>query len=246
METEKIRQQTVVAQVMGEIRRLIASGAYAPGDKIPTEKELAESFGIGRSSIREAIKIFNYLGVLESRAALGTFVRDRSNISSEALSWSLLLGSDELDEMIDLRGGIENWCLMALVKRFGDGDPAAIKTIETLGRIVDGMMISVETGRREDLIEADFQFHYAIIKSSENALFDSLYGTLRSFLHDEITNSQNDYDDPVQICDEHRQLITAFESSDAAVATSAYKRHIENIKTRLRSQAAKGTGQIQG
>ena len=93
---------------MAEIRRLIASGAYAPGDKIPTEKELAESFGIGRSSIREAIKIFNYLGVLESRAALGTFVRDRSNISSEALSWSLLLGSDELYEMIDLRGGMEN------------------------------------------------------------------------------------------------------------------------------------------
>ena len=103
------------------------------------------------------------------------------------------------------------------------------------------MMLSVAAGRREELIEADFQFHYAIIKSSENALFDSLYSTLRSFLHDEITNSQNDYDDPAQICDEHRQLITAFESSDAAVATTVYKRHIDNIKIRLRSQAAKGT-----
>ena len=95
--SDKIRQQTVVAQVMGEIRELIASNAYAAGDKIPTEKELAERFGVGRSSIREAIKIFTYLGVLESRAALGTFVRDRSQISSEALSWSLLLGNDELE-----------------------------------------------------------------------------------------------------------------------------------------------------
>ena len=75
MRSNAIRQQTVVTQVMGEMRNLIASGAYVPGDRIPTEKELAERFGVGRSSIREAIKIFNYLGILSSKAALGTFVR---------------------------------------------------------------------------------------------------------------------------------------------------------------------------
>ena len=98
---------------MDEIRNLIASGAYAPGDRIPTEKELAERFGIGRSSIREAIKIFNYLGVLHSKAALGTFVQERSSISSEALTWAMLLGRDELRDIIDMRGAVE---LMSLIK----------------------------------------------------------------------------------------------------------------------------------
>jgi GntR family transcriptional regulator, transcriptional repressor for pyruvate dehydrogenase complex len=242
MASEQIRQQTVVGQVMGEIRGLIASGAYAPGDKIPTEKELAERFGIGRSSVREAIKIFNYLGVLESRAALGTFVRDRSNISAEALSWSLLLGSDELDQLIDLRGGIELWCLLALVDGFAHGAASATGTMAALRQIVEGMESSVKAGRREELIEADFQFHYAIIKGSENMLFRSLYDTLRSFLYGEIRGSQVDYDDPAQICEEHRQLIAAFESGDMIVATKRYRLHIQNIKDRLQSQAARTTG----
>ena len=86
MPLKKVKQKTVVDQVMDQIKELIASGEYKPGDKIPTEMELAKDFGLGRSSIREAIKIFNYLGVLESRAAIGTIVRERSQISTEALT----------------------------------------------------------------------------------------------------------------------------------------------------------------
>ncbi|MDR2740720.1 MAG: GntR family transcriptional regulator [Treponema sp.] len=68
---EQIRQKTVVAQVMAQIKLLLTSGQYKPGDKIPTEQELSERFGIGRSSIREAIKIFQHLGVLESQVPKG-------------------------------------------------------------------------------------------------------------------------------------------------------------------------------
>ena len=57
MAADKIKQQTVVSQVMEQIRSLIAAGEYKPGDKIPTEKELAERFEIGRSSIREAMSL---------------------------------------------------------------------------------------------------------------------------------------------------------------------------------------------
>ena len=109
-----IKQKTVVAQVMEQIRDLIASGQYNVGDKIPTEGELAEMFGLGRSSIREALKVFNYLGILESKAALGTFVSDRTNVSSEALSWAILLGKNELYEMVEIRGALENWTLLKL------------------------------------------------------------------------------------------------------------------------------------
>ena len=54
------------------------------------------------------------MGVLRSQAAKGTFVEERSNISSESLTWSLLLGEDELNEMIDLRGSIEIWSMFKL------------------------------------------------------------------------------------------------------------------------------------
>jgi len=234
MSADRIKQKTVVEQVMEEIRELIASNSYSAGDKIPTEKELAERFGVGRSSIREAIKIFNYLGVLESRAALGTYLRDRSQITSEALTWSLLLGRDELDELIDLRGSIELWCVLRLVSRYRLQDAGAIQTVHTLSSIVDDMEATASSDEREPLIEADFQFHYAIIRGSENALFASVYDTLRSFLYAEIRRSQDDYDNPWQICNEHRHLVASIESGDQLEALSEYTDHIANIKRRVR------------
>ncbi|MDF1566887.1 MAG: GntR family transcriptional regulator [Spirochaetaceae bacterium] len=234
MAADHIKQQTVVAQVMGEIRNLIASNAYAPGDKIPTEKELAEKFGIGRSSIREAIKIFNYLGVLQSRAALGTFVQDRSNISTEALTWSLLLGSDELEDIIDMRGSIELWCLVKLVDSYREGRQSAQGTVAELENIVRDMEEASKENRRETLIDDDYRFHFAIIKSSSTPLFISIYETLRSFLHHEIKASQDDYDDTSLIYKEHESLLKAIKSGQKSTIMLDYINHIDNIKMRLK------------
>ena len=60
MKIEKVTKNTVVRQVMDQIKTLISSGQLNPGDKLPTETMLAEQFGTGRSTIREAIKIFEY------------------------------------------------------------------------------------------------------------------------------------------------------------------------------------------
>jgi len=68
---QPISQNTIVAQVMAHIKELIAGGKYRPGDRLPTEQELATLFGVGRSSIREAIKVFQHMGIVESKAAKG-------------------------------------------------------------------------------------------------------------------------------------------------------------------------------
>ena len=233
MNIRKIRQKTIVDQVMSQIKELIASGKYNPGDKIPTELELAESFGVGRSSIREAIKIFNYMGVLESRAAKGTYVQERSNISTEALTWSLLLGQDDKEEMIDLRGAIESGCILQLTENLKNRQAGAMETVKKLESIVTSMKQALLSESREQMIEYDFQFHYTIIEDSGNTLFVSLYNTLRSFLYDEIDQSQTDYSDPSLIPEEHRALIEAFKTGDRMAAQTAYESHIRNIKTRL-------------
>ena len=78
---KKIKNKSVVQTVVDSITKAIIAGDLKPGDKIPTEMELAESFGVGRNSIREAIKILVYYGVLEIRRAEGTFVCDGFNKS---------------------------------------------------------------------------------------------------------------------------------------------------------------------
>jgi len=236
MSVTKIRQKTIVEQVMAQIKSLIASGEYKPGDKIPTELELSESFGVGRSSIREAVKIFNYLGVLKSHAAKGTFVQERSNISTEALTWSFLLGNDEMEEMIDLRGAIELWSILTLTKKISAGNTKAQEVLKELEQIVDQMNISVKNGFTEELIEADFQFHNTIIKAQENAQFYSLYQTLRSFLVEEMRTSQEDYQNPAQIPEEHGSIIKAISSGNPETVLLKYTDHIENTKRRVQNR----------
>ena len=107
-----------------------------------------------------------------------------------------------------------------------DGYEQRDQQIEMAGAVANGV--------REPLIEADFQFHYAVIRSSGNLLFASIYDTLRSFLHAEIKRSQDDYEDPQQICDEHRQLIAAITTGEQLRAVAVYTGHIENIKRRVK------------
>ncbi|OQY34354.1 MAG: hypothetical protein B6241_05060 [Spirochaetaceae bacterium 4572_59] len=230
---KKIKQKTVVEQVMEHIKELITSGKYKPGDKLPTENELAERFGIGRSSIREAIKIFNYLGVLESKAAKGTFLSDRANISTEALSWSILLGKDEQQELIETRGAIELWSIMTLTHLQNENPESNTEVIAELQDQVNHMKKSLDSGKPENLVEADYNFHNIIVKSTENSLFYSIYKTLKSFMYEEIVQSQSDYNDPGEIVKEHQQIIDTIVNGQVNHSIETFSSHIENIKSRL-------------
>ncbi len=236
----KIRQKTVVEQVMEKMKELIASGKYQPGDKLPTEHELAERFGVGRSSIREAIKIFNYLGVLKSRAAKGTFLSDKASISAEALSWSILLGRDEKEELIETRGAIELWSIINLTSRSrkeGEADSSINKLLHELDGQIEQMRLGVETGNSAILVEADYKFHNIIVESTGNSLFYSIYKTLKSFMYEEIVISQNDYNDPALIVQEHQQIIDTIRSGKINQSVQTFSSHIRNIENRLQKQA---------
>jgi len=232
----KIKHTTIVEQVMSKIKTLIASGAYKPDDKMPTELELAESFGVGRSTIREAIKIFNYLGVLESRTAKGTYVQERSHISTEALTWSLLLGNDDLNEMIDLRGAIELWAMFKLCSSAARKDNTALEVIDKLETIVSDMENAASEGDRKRLIDDDFQFHFTILSGSGNSLFLSLFETLKSFLYDEIGKSQVKYKNLYKIPKEHEILLNTLKAGTSLQVFTAYTEHISNIKEKLKPE----------
>lgn len=237
MSISKIKKQTVVDQVMDQFKDLISTGKYKPGDKIPTEIELAEQFGIGRSSIRQVVKIFNYLGVLESKPSIGTFVQERAHISTESLTWSLLLGNDEIEEMIDLRASIESWSVLELTRRTKNKEPKALELIDALENIIKEMKKSASNNNKESLIALDFDFHNTIIHFVENELFNSLYKTLKSFLFDEIKRTQMKYANLKLIPQEHANLIDAIKSGEQATALFSYQEHIENIKYKLKNKS---------
>jgi GntR family transcriptional repressor for pyruvate dehydrogenase complex len=229
----KIKRKTIVAQVMEKIRQLISSGQFKAGDKIPTESEMAEMLGIGRSSIREAIKVFNYLGVLDSQTAKGTFVCDRSSISAEALTWSILLGRDDYYDLIDTRGAIETWALVSLAELHRKDAAAAAPHVAELEAQIGRMRAAISTEDREELARADYDFHATVIAGVGNALFNSVYGVLRAFMYEEIEKSHQDFTDISTIIEEHQEFVEAVRSGDSSRAMETGRQHVHSIKKRL-------------
>jgi GntR family transcriptional regulator, transcriptional repressor for pyruvate dehydrogenase complex len=231
----KIKRKTVVAQVMEKIRQLIASGKFKAGDRIPTEGELAARLGIGRSSIREAIKVFNYLGVLDSRTAKGTFVNDRASISAEALTWSILLGQDDYLDLIDTRGAIDMWSLVLLTERYAQDPALVVDLIQALEGQLERMRRAMAAGEegREELARADYDFHAAAIAGCGNRLFTALYAVLRAFMYEEIEKSHKAFTDFTTIIQEHEEFVQALQSGDTTVAQKTVRKHIASIKRNL-------------
>ena len=222
-----LKQKTVVEQLMEEIKSLIASGEYGVNDRIPPENELAERFGVSRPSVREAIKVFNYLGVLNSQSGKGTYVAERANISTEALTWALLLGSDELGDLLELREVMERRATKQLAKKYAKDPHNISETIQTLEQQIEIMKIAIKEGSKGDLQQADFDFHLAVIGGGDNSLFKAIYSTLQSFMLEEIHRTHQEAESSTTIVKEHQAILDGIKTGDSKKALKAFMAHME-------------------
>lgn len=161
--------QSVVDRIVERITNAIISGELKPGDKIPTEIELSESIGVGRNSIREAIKILVSLGVLEIRRAEGTFVCDHFNDRMlDPLVYGLILEKDASHEIIELRRVFETGVLEKVIRCVTDEQMAWIEeAFHDIKRAVDNTDVSVD-----QVLEADIAFHRVLVRITNNHLIE--------------------------------------------------------------------------
>ncbi len=228
-----VSKRTVVSEVMRRMKDLFAAGNYGPGDRIPTELELSQLFGVGRSSIREAIKVFEHLGVLEAKAAKGTFVRDRANISAEAISWAVLLGNDDLLDVFRLREVIERSCFERLIHRYHENDAAVRSVFSELEEVVGRMRRAADSGDTDTVVEADYEFHRLVIDAGDNRLFSEVYRTLHSFMRLEIQESLKGMPSLSEAADDHADMVHAIRTLPPEGAISRHGAHFDRIRRLL-------------
>ncbi len=231
---EQISQRTVVAQVMARLKELIASGQYHPGDRLPTEQELAQEFGVGRSSIREAIKVFQHLGVVDARAAKGTFLRDRANISSEAITWALLLGNDDLKDVLELREALEKICFARLSAAVVSGDNEAQLTLQQLDEQVEAMSRAAAARQIDLLVEADYRFHGHILDAGGNRLFRAIYASLHAFMSEEIRSTYTNMEDLEEVARDHREIVQTLRDTAPQNSRKRHEEHFERTRRLLK------------
>lgn len=150
-----IKSKSVVQQVIDRVTEAIIDRRIHPGDKIPTEQELAESFGVSRNSVREAIKILVSYGVLEIRRPEGTFVcQGFSEAMIDPLLYGIILSDTEsMESLKELREWIDIGIIYKAARKADEDD------LRRLKQALDDIQKAVDNKNSRDMCDADDRFH---------------------------------------------------------------------------------------
>lgn len=161
-----ISKRSLADEVAARIQHQIASGHYKIGDKLPIEPVLMQQFGVGRSSVREAIKLLVNSGLLRVQQGLGTFVEDNSGVREPLASRLKRSGTQEVDEVRQL---LE----MKIAEK-----AALNRTTADIAKMEEYLELREQAARVDDIkacIDADISFHVAIAEASGNDVLSDLY-----------------------------------------------------------------------
>ncbi len=173
---KNLKSESVVQRVINCLTDGMVSGELKPGDKLPTEPELAASLGVARTSVREATKILTYLGVLESRRAEGTFVASGFQESMiDPMVYGIILNKGEdFNSLMELRELTEVGILrLAIKKQQPQGLEIIKEKLDAFEQAVAGK------GDVEAAFQVDNDFHDAVSALCQNALVDKINRVVR-------------------------------------------------------------------
>jgi DNA-binding FadR family transcriptional regulator len=199
---------SLVDAVVEQLRDQLTDGEWAVGDRIPTEHELAEQLGVGRNTVREAVRVLVHAGLLESRQGNGTFVRSTAD---PAAVLRTVRAAGALD-VLELRIALETEAARLSAVRRDTHD---------LLRLRAALATLREEGDRD--ADADLAFHRAVVEATHNAAFTEVYRFFSVQVHESLVESLGDHEMPAIDLDAHEALVVAIEAGDPDAAGAAVR-----------------------
>jgi len=216
------REQRLYERVVEKVLELISTGAWKPGFRLPSERELSEAFGVSRTVVREAVKALEARGVLESVPGSGVSVRHVDfNMVSRSLQTYM-----QLSNLVDFEIRLNE------VRRVLEVEMVALAagrvTLEQkkqLRQICQQMRAGKKTAQQ--MAELDFHLHVTLAEATQNELFKVLLAPLIDQLRDQIILTWEDFPRPVDLVfDQHEAIVAAVEGGDAEAARQAMIKHL--------------------
>ena len=219
---EAVRKGKLYEEVARQIESFILE-KLKPGDKLPAERELAEMFSVSRSSIRDAIRSLQSMGLVEPRQGVGTVVCE---ITADAVINPLanVLGRKRqmVTELLDVRKMLEP----PLAAR-----AASHASAEELAEMEEILRRQQEkVARGENTVEEDSEFHYAIAMASDNSIVLKVLDMLMDLLRETRERSLQVEGRSQKSLDGHRRILSAIKRHDSEAAQNAMRRHIEDVE----------------
>jgi GntR family transcriptional regulator, transcriptional repressor for pyruvate dehydrogenase complex len=195
-------------------------GDWVEGERIPPERELCQRLGVGRASLREALKALEIMGMIETRLGEGTFVCSRSDFFARPLLWAIT-GSDVTDarELIEARKLIEVELAGLAAERATPDD------LSRIGEKLDQMESALHD--RDRFLEGDIGFHLAIAQAGHNRILFNAILLIRNLMQQWVHSALEQEDAAQKAFDQHKQIFIAIAQRNIPKARSAMEKHLD-------------------
>jgi GntR family transcriptional repressor for pyruvate dehydrogenase complex len=215
-----VERTTLTATICQKLASELIRGNWSEGQKIPTERELASELGVGRASLREALKALQIMGMIEIRLGDGTYVRKRSEFFSTPLLWAIASSpAVDIEELVAARKLIEVE-LAGLAAEHAS--PAQLKEIRAY---LDRM--KQEKGNPDEFIQADLNFHLAIGNAASNGILLNALQLIRNLLHEWMLRAVAIKGVYEQAYEQHERVLLAIKNRDEQGARKAMRNHLD-------------------
>ena len=223
MDLAPIKSTRIYEEIVRQVKAMIAEGRLKGGDRLPPERDLAEKFVVSRTSVREALRALESLGLVEIRPGEGTFVRQVSIESLvEPLALLMVSQREAIGELFEARRLLEPSLAGLAATR------ATPDEIQEMERILEEQAKEIANGRTG--LAQDAQFHSAIGAAAHNRAITRIAHAIMDLLTQSREESLNIPGRPTRSHEDHRRVLAAIGRRDADGARKAMLEHIEAVE----------------
>lgn len=228
-----IKKKSAAQLVIENLHSYIQRDSVQVGDQFPTEKDLCSTLGVGRGTVREAVKVLISEGFLEIRPGLGTFIKSKTPVQTDSLSHWFLTNEMELQDLTVVRSTLEPLATKLAIDRCTDEQLAALK---------ENQSEAYEAADRHDaaaLAHCDEEFHRMIFLIAGNALLTEINDMIARQLAQFRQNTFKIKTNVDNFIPAHEAIIRAFEAHDAALGEKKMRQHIKKVSQDLEASKFK-------
>ena len=219
---EPIARQKTYELVEQHLLGLVSGGRLQPGAAMPPERELAQQYSVGRSSIREALRMLESKGVIRCAGTASFTVAEYGNALDHSLRFLVSVDQADCTELFEVRKTLEGEAAALAAVRHVAADLAQIASE------IDEMEAALSS--EQDFIEADLRFHMTIAKAARNRLLVHLMQAIRSQLHMSLESSFHVPGNPELAIENHRVILDAVRRREPDEARRRMHEHVSSVQ----------------
>jgi GntR family transcriptional repressor for pyruvate dehydrogenase complex len=221
-----IKTTRIYEKIVDEIKDLIDQGTLKWGDQLPTERELSETFKVSRTCVREAFRVLESQGFLESRPGNGTYVSNNAiDTLVQPLASFILKEKAYQIELFEMRQLLESQLAYLAAER---ATPENMAKMEKILRSQEEQIANGETG-----LDSDSEFHHALAEAANNRMLLHIINTTKEILAESRESYLLGEERAKKSLPHHKKIFSAIQKGDGELAAQAMHEHIEDVEKTL-------------